>query len=340
MNPFDYQVARTVEEITGALATSGSHDAAYASAAGRLLAGGTDLLPLMKDGLARPERLINIMPTVALRGVTGTAGTGLRIGALTTLAELERDATIEAAYPMLRQAVWDAATPQLRNAATIGGNLLQRPRCWYFRSEQPCWLKGGDTCYARDGRSDQHAILATEARPCIAVHPSDLAPALIALDATVTIASRRGERTVPVAELLALPEPEQRIEHHLAADELITVIHLPPRPPGAAGVYLKVMERAAWSFALVSAAAYLVTLDGKITHARLVLGSVAAVPWRVSQVEALLMGQVLTPELAARAADAAIAGARPLSHNDYKVRLARELARRTLLRAGGVADQP
>jgi xanthine dehydrogenase YagS FAD-binding subunit len=340
MNSFDYEVAHTVEEITGALASEGGTGTPHASAAVRLLAGGTDLLTLMKDGLARPERLINIMPAAALRGVTGTAEAGLRIGALTTLAELERNATLAAAYPILHQAVWDAATPQLRNAATLGGNLLQRPRCWYFRGEQPCWLKGGETCYARDGRNDQHAILGTEMRPCIAVHPSDVAPALIALDATVTIASHRGERTVPVAELLAAPGPEQRIEHQLAADELITTIHLMPQPHGATGVYLKVMERAAWSFALVSAAAHVVSQDGKITHARLVLGSVAAVPWRATQAEALVTGQALTPELAARAADAAVAGARPLSHNAYKVGLARELARRALLRSAGAADQP
>ena len=340
MNPFDYQIAHTVEEITDALATEASAGKPYALADVRLLAGGTDLLPLMKEGLARPQRLINIVPAAALRGIQGTAETGLRIGALTTLAELERDATVAAVYPILREAAWDAATPQLRNAATIGGNLLQRPRCWYFRGEQTCWLKGGDTCYARDGRNDQHAILGTEARPCVAVHPSDLAPALIALDATVTVASRRGERTVPVSELLAMPAPEQRIEHHLAADELITAIHLPPQPQGAAGAYLKVMERAAWSFALVSAAAHVVSQGGTVARARLVLGSVAAVPWRAMAAEEMMLGQALTPELAARAADAAVAGARPLTYNGFKVRLARELARRALLRAGVVVDQP
>jgi xanthine dehydrogenase YagS FAD-binding subunit len=337
MNPFDYQVANTVDAITSALAGEGA-DVPYASAAVRVLAGGTDLVPLMKEGLASPERLINIAPTVALRGITGTRATGLRIGALTTLAELEHDAAIAADYPILRQAVWDAASPQLRNVATIGGNLLQRPRCWYYRGEQPCWLKGGDTCFAREGRNDLHAILGTEASPCVAVHPSDLAPALIALDATVAIASQRGERAVPVASLLRASDAERRIEHQLAADELITAIHLPPQPEGASGVYLKVMERAAWSFALASAAAQVVSQDGQIASARLVLGAVAAVPWRAEAAERIVTGQTLTPELAASAADAAIAGAQPLSHNGYKVRLARELARRALLRAAGVGE--
>jgi xanthine dehydrogenase YagS FAD-binding subunit len=338
MKPFEFAVARSVEEIIDALARESGPGKPYARAGVRLLAGGTDLIPLMKEGLARPERLINIMPTTALRGISGTRSAGLRIGALTTLAELERDDTIAAEYPILRQAVWDAATPQLRNAATIGGNLLQRPRCWYFRGEQPCWLKGGDTCFARDGRNDHHAILGTEARACVAVHPSDLAPALVALAATVTIASRRGERAVPVEDLLAPPAPEQRIEHQLAADELVTAINLPPQPEGAGGVYLKVMERAAWSFALASAAAQVVAREARIIHARLVLGSVAAVPWRAAEAEALVTGQTLTAELAASAADAAVAGARPLSHNGYKVRLARELARRALLRAAEVPE--
>ncbi|HEY7982603.1 MAG TPA: FAD binding domain-containing protein [Ktedonobacterales bacterium] len=338
MNPFDYQAARTVEEITGALASAAGAGAPYASAAVRVLAGGTDLIPLLKEGLAQPARLINIAPTAALRGISGDRGAGVRIGALTTLAELERDATIAAEYPILRQAVWDAATPQLRNVATIGGNLLQRPRCWYFRGEQPCWLKGGDTCFAREGRNDQHAILGAEGSACVAVHPSDLAPALIALDATVAITSRRGERSVPVAELLRPPTADRRIEHQLAADELIVAIHLPPQPAGARGVYLKVMERAAWSFALASAAAQVARQDGNITSARLVLGGVAAVPWRAAAAERLVTGQVLTPELAAVAADAAVAGAHALSHNGYKVRLARELARRALLRAAEVPE--
>jgi xanthine dehydrogenase YagS FAD-binding subunit len=337
MNPFDYQVADTVEAITSALAGEGA-GVPYASAAVRVLAGGTDLIPLMQEGLAQPERLINIVPTGALRGITGDRAAGLRIGALTTLAELERDATIAAGYPILRQAVWDAATPQLRNAATIGGNLLQRPRCWYYRGKQPCWLKGGDTCFAREGRNELHAILGTAASPCVAVHPSDLAPALVALDASVAITSQRGERTVPLASLLRAPDAERRIEHQLAADELITAIHLPAQPEGAAGVYLKVMERAAWSFALASVAAQVVSADGKITSARLVLGGVAAVPWRAEVAERIVTGQALTPELAASAADAAVDGAQPLSRNGYKVRLARELARRALLRAAGAGE--
>jgi xanthine dehydrogenase YagS FAD-binding subunit len=338
MNPFEYQAAGSVEEITSALASAEGADIPYASAAVRVLAGGTDLIPLLKEGLAQPARLINIAPTAALRGISGGRRAGLRIGALTTLAELERDAVIAADYPILRQAVWDAATPQLRNVATIGGNLLQRPRCWYFRGEQRCWLKGGDTCYAREGRNDQHAILGTEGSACVASHPSDLAPALLALDATITITSRRGGRVVPLAALLQAPTAARRIEHQLAADELITEVHLPPQPEGALGVYLKVMERAAWSFALASAAAQVTSHQGRIASARLVLGSVATVPWRAESAERLVMGQTLTPELAGRAADAAIAGAHALSHNGYKVRLTRELARRALLRAAGVRE--
>jgi xanthine dehydrogenase YagS FAD-binding subunit len=216
----------------------------------------------------------------------------------------------------------------------VGGNLLQRTRCWYFRGAPHCWLKGGTECFARAGRNDQHAILGVDASsPCIAVHPSDLAPALVALDAEVAIQGPRGARTLAVAELLQAPTAPARVEHCLAPDELILAVRIPAQPAGAHGVYLKVMERAAWSFALASAAAQLAVREGRVEHARLVLGGVAPIPWRVAEAEALLLGQTLTPELAARAAERAVAGAQPLTHNAYKLTLARELAARALLQA-------
>ena len=325
MRPFEHLTVHAADEAIAALVESKGDST-------RLIAGGTDLLPLLKDGLANPERLIDIKPARALRYLTFDDDGGLRIGALTTLAEIERHAEIAERLPILTQAVRDAATPQLRAMATVGGNLLQRSRCWYFRGPFDCWLKGGDTCYMRDGENKYAAIF--DQGPCVSAHPSDLAPALVALDATVTLESGAGSRTVPVADLLAPPTADERIEYRLRPGELITAINIPAQPDGSRGVYLKAMDRRAWAFALVSAAAQ-VTLapDGSVAQARLVLGGVANVPWRVPAAEKLLEGQPLTPELAGQAADLAVAGASPLAHNRYKVPLVHELARRAILSA-------
>lgn len=324
MRPFEHLTIYAADEAIAAISGSTGDSA-------RLIAGGTDLLPLLKDGLVNPNRLINIKPVRALRHLTFEDDGSVRIGALTTLAEIERNAQLAEHLPILPQSITDAATPQLRAMATVGGNLLQRTRCWYFRGPFTCWQKGGDTCYMWNGENKYAAIF--ELSPCRSAHPSDLAPALVALDATITLESASGKRTLPVAEFLAPPTPDERIEHRLRAGELLTEIHIPPQPDGTHGVYLKAMDRRAWAFALVSAAAQITLTDGKVTQARLVLGGVANVPWRVTAAETLLTGQLLTPELAAQAADLAIQGAKPLAHNGYKTHLARELARRAVLAA-------
>ncbi len=324
MRPFEHLTVHAADEAIHTLAGTDGENA-------RLIAGGTDLLPLLKDGLVNPDRLIDIKPVGALRHLSFEDDGGVRIGALTTLAEIERNAQLAERLPILAQAVADAATPQLRAMATVGGNLLQRTRCWYFRGPFDCWLKGGDTCFMRDGENKYAAIF--DQGPCVSAHPSDLAPALVALDATVTLASVSGQRTLPVAELLAPPTDDERIEYRLRPGELLTEIRIPAQPDNSHGVYLKAMDRRAWAFALVSAAAQLTIEGGKVTRARLVLGGVANVPRRVTDAEELLEGQSLTPELAAQAADMAITGATPLAHNRYKVPLARELARRALLSA-------
>lgn len=327
MRPFEHLTVQASDDAISALAESDGGTT-------RLIAGGTDLLPLLKDGLLTVDRLIDIKPARALRHLAFEDDGSLRIGALTTLAEIERSAEVAERLPILTQAVADAATPQLRAMATVGGNLLQRSRCWYFRGSFDCWLKGGETCYMRNGENKYAAIF--EQGPCRSAHPSDLAPALVALDATVTLESAVGARTLPIAELLAPPTADERIEYRLRPGELLTEIHVPAQSENAHGVYLKAMDRRAWAFALVSAAAQL-TLDGGIvTHARLVLGSVANVPWRVTEAEVLLAGQPLTLELAAQAAELAVQGTTPLAHNRYKVPLARELARRALLMAAGM----
>lgn len=324
MRPFEHLTVHAASDAISALAETGENTT-------RLIAGGTDLLPLLKDGLVTSDRLIDIKPARALRYLTFEDDGSVRIGALTTLAEIERSATLAERLPILPQSVADAATPQLRAMATVGGNLLQRSRCWYFRGSFDCWLKGGDTCYMRNGENKYAAIF--EQGPCRSAHPSDLAPALVALDATITLEGASGARTLPVVELLAPPTQDERIEYRLRPGELLTEIHIPEQPSNSHGVYLKAMDRRAWAFALVSAAAQLTLEDGKVTRARLALGGVANVPWRVTAAETLLEGQTLTPELAAQAAELAIQSATPLAHNRYKVALARELARRAILSA-------
>ena len=325
MNTFDHVAATSAGEAVAALAHSPET---------RIIAGGTDLLTLMKAGLAAPPRLLDLKPAGALRYLRFEGDGALHIGALTTLADIERNAEIAERLPLLPQSVRDAATPQLRAMATVGGNLLQRTRCWYFRGDFDCWLKGGTECYARDGENKYSAIF--DQSPCVAVHPSDLAPALVALDAEVVIEGQSGPRTIPVAELLAAPTPDHRVEHRLAPGEVITEVRVPAQPDGARGVYLKAMDRHAWAFALTSAAAQLALRDGAVEHVRLVLGGVATIPWRARAAEDILAGQRLTPDLAAQAAEAAVTSAVPLAHNRYKVPQVRELARRALLSAAGL----
>ncbi len=299
-----------------------------------VIAGGAELLSLMKAHLIAPAHVIDLKPARELRGISFAADGSLRIGALTTLAEIERDASLAERLPILPASVRDAATPALRNMATVGGNLMQRTRCWYFRGPFDCWQKGGDQCFARGGQNKYHAIF--DESPCVSAHPSDLAPALLALDASVVVAGPSGERTLAMSDLLRPPTPDRRRETTLSANEVITAVTIPAQPAGACGVYLKLMDRAAWAYALVSAAAQLAIRDGRVEHARVVLGGVANTPHRLMDVEAALHEQTLTPELATQAGDLAVQGTTPLDHNAYKIQMARELTRRAILQAAGM----
>lgn len=328
MRPFDYASARTIEEVVAVLGKDGDGSI-------RPLAGGTDLLTLMKVDIVTPASLIDIKRVPDLTGVRFDNTTGLMLGGLTTLAEIETNAAIRRHYPMLAEAASVAATPQLRNMATLGGNLLQRPRCWYFRSNHfHCWLKGGDTCHARDGENQFHALFGDS--PCCAVHPSDLAPALVALDAEVHLRGSGGERRLPIGEFFQEPDDRRRTETVARPDELLTAIHVPPMPDGARGTYMKVMDRTVWAFALVSAAAVIV-LDGtRIIDARVVLGGVAPIPWRVTAAEESLRGEQVDGARIERAAHDALAGAVALANNEYKVPLAVTLVRRALSACAGL----
>ena len=293
------------------------------------LAGGTDLVTMVRHGLTRPDSLVDLTGIEGLRGWTRAKGQGLRIGALTPLAEIENAPALAKLVPILVQALRDAATPQLRNMGTVGGNLLQRNRCWYFRDEAvPCWLKGGDRCFAVDGENRYHAIVG--ANQCWMVSPSDLAPALIACDAEIEIASSAGKRRMKLADLFLAPKGKERKEHSLRAGELITAVRISEKALERRGTYLKAMERKTWSFALVSVAASARVRDGKASDVRIVLGGVAPVPWRVVAAEKTLDGTTLDDNSCLGAADLLLREATPLRDNGYKVTLAREYVRRAL----------
>jgi xanthine dehydrogenase YagS FAD-binding subunit len=322
MRPFDYASPTRVEDVLRLLAADGDGRV-------RPLAGGTDLLPLMKADVVAPARLVNVKGLPDLAGIDYDPARGLRLGGLTRLAEIETSPLVRERYPLLAEALAVAATPQLRNMATLAGNLLQRSRCWYFRTPRfHCWLKGGDACPARDGESQVAAILG--GGPCYSAHPSDAAPALLALDAEVRLRGPLGERTLALADLFASPEETRRTETVLASDELLLQVAVPMLPAGTRGTYLKAMDRKLWAFALVGVAAVGRVEHGRVAHARLALSGVAPIPWRARAAEEALLGAEPTAALFARAADAALADAAPLAKNGYKLPLARALIRRAL----------
>lgn len=296
------------------------------------IAGGTDLLGEMKERIIAPERLVNLKVIPHLAEIHYSQIEGLRLGALVTLAQIEEDPIIAERYAALAQAAGLAASPQLRHMGTIGGNLCQSPRCWYYRNQLfPCWLKGGDVCFATEGENAYHAIFGGE--PCHAVHPSDLAPALIALGARVRVVGPRLDDTILLEELYRRPSDAHRRAIVLGTRELIAEVVVPPTSSNS--VYLKAMDRAVWTFALASVAAA-VGLDESdhVERARLVLGGVAPIPWRARAAEDVLHGRKITEELAREASEAALANAEPLRDNGYKITLAKELVRRALLGLG------
>jgi xanthine dehydrogenase YagS FAD-binding subunit len=296
------------------------------TAESRALAGGTDLLPLMKADLAAPSRLVNVKRFLddRIREDTGA----LSIGALTVLDEIEKNPVIRQRYTALAEAAAAAASPQLRNMATIGGNLLQRPRCWYFRNARiPCWLKEGDDCPAVEGENRLHALYG--GGPCHAVHPSDPASALVALEAQVRVRGRTGEKLIPVSEFFVLPTQGRRSETVLGPEELILSVEIPSS--AARSTYLKAMERKVWTFALVGVAAVMRSARARVEHVRIVLTGVAPIPWRAKAAEDLLQGKELSEGLLSDAAEAALQDAAPLAHNAYKIPLLKTLVRRALV---------
>jgi len=331
MRNFEYTTAPTTERAVELLSATTPDP----SARPRIIAGGTDLLDEMKEGLIAPRRLVNIKANGNLRALRFDAGDGLRVGALATLSELESSAAVRRNYPAVAAALATIASPQLRNMATVGGNLCQRPRCWYYRDQAlHCARKGGPICYALEGENAYHAILGGYL--CVIVHPSDLAPALIAYDARISYAGPDGRQTLPLEDFFIGPEEDITRENILGPNQVVEEIAVPAPPAGTRGVYLKVRDRQTWDFATVSVAAVM-EMEGPVCRrARIVLGAVAPKPWPAPAADKLLMGGRITPALAGQAAEAALQGARPLEHNGYKVAMARNLVRRAILEAAGV----
>jgi xanthine dehydrogenase YagS FAD-binding subunit len=288
--------------------------------------GGTDLLGMVKERIVKPDVLINLRTLKGLDSIS-PAGGGLNIGGQVTLDALSRDPRIRRDYAVLAEAAESVATAQIRNFGTLAGNVCQRPWCWYYRNGFPCFKAGGNQCFSISGENQFHAIFG--GGPSYIVHPSDTAPALVALDAQFRIVGPSGERTVPAADFFVLPKQNAARENVLAEDELLASIHLPAPRPGRHSTYHKAMDREAWTHAVVSAAIVLDMDNDVCRSARIVLGGVAPIPWRVPDAEKLLVGQRITPDLAAKAAETTIAGANPLAKNGYKVPLTKAIVQRT-----------
>jgi CO/xanthine dehydrogenase FAD-binding subunit len=319
MRAFDYV---RPDDVAGAVAAlSADPGAAY-------LAGGTTQLDLMKDGVLAPELLVDIT-RLPLRGITHTDN-ALHVGALTTMEELAADPTVVARLPLVREALLLGASTQLRNMATIGGNLLQRTRCRYFRDPAVTACNKrvpGSGCAAVTGAARMHAVLGVSER-CIALHASDVAVALVALDTVVHIEGPEGPRSAPLTEFYLEAGTSPDVEHTLVHGELITGIEIPLLPEGTRSGYLKVRDRVSYEFALTSAAVALVVGGGTIRAARVGLGGVGSTPWRATAAEEVLTGAPATTETYRRAAEAALRGAWTVPGTAFKV----ELARRTLVR--------
>ncbi|EFF89753.1 oxidoreductase, molybdopterin-binding subunit [Streptomyces sp. e14] len=316
MREFGYQRAY---DVAGALALLGADPDA------RFLGGGTNLVDLMKTGVERPARLVDVRE-LPLDGVEPTADGGLRIGATVTNSDLAVHPEVRRRYPALTQAVLAGASGQLRNMATVGGNLLQRTRCDYFTDvTQPCNKRlPGSGCPAIQGEHHNHAVLGASEH-CVAVHPSDMGVALTAFDASVAYETPDGPGELPLADFYLPVGDTPHLETALPAGALITGVTLPPAPVAARSRYRKVRERASYAFAIGSVAAALDVQDGVVREARLALGAVASRPWRARAAERVLAGAPADGETFAAAADAELAAARPLPHNGYKVTLMRNL---------------
>ena len=310
---FSYIRARSVDEAIRYLSLDGA----------RAHAGGTDLLGCLRERIFDVTTVVSIAGLKKLTGIRETPAGGLRIGALTTIAEVARNPIIRSKYHALSMAAAEVASPQLRHQGTIGGNLCQKPRCWYYRGEFHCLRKGGDQCFAVGGENAYHCIFGGE--NCFIVHPSDTAPALVALQASVTTAGPNGKRTVAVENFYIPPSEDYTRETILDYPEIVTEIVLPPPAEGLRSSYRKVRARRAWDFALAGVALAIAFTGDQASDCRVVLSGAAPVPWRSAEAEHVIKGRQLDRDRATKAATAALNDAEPMEQNEYKIPLFRGL---------------
>ncbi len=324
MNAFEYASPATKEQAIALLASQGADT--------EILAGGQDLLSLMKDHIIQPKRLVNIKGIKELAGMRYSAQDGLTVGAVTTIQELMDNPVVRKEYPALFQACEGISSPQMRALGTVGGDLLQRPRCWYFRNGFGLLaVHSSGKSLVVEGENKYHAILGNSG-PAYFVNPSSLAPALIALGATLRILGPKGPRRLPVEKLYRIPASEQEHEHALLANELVTEIVIPPAA-GVRNATYEVRERLMMDWPLAAASVSLKVTGNQITSARVVLGHVAPVPWSAPGADRTLAGKTVSERVAEDAGRAAVEGAKPLRQNGYKIQLARTAVKRAILRA-------
>jgi xanthine dehydrogenase YagS FAD-binding subunit len=307
---FKYVRPGSVEEVVKHLSSEGA----------RVHAGGTDLLGCLRDNVFDALKVVSISALNELRGIHQTADGGIRIGAIATVADVENNDLIKQRYPALAMSASEVASPQLRNQGTIGGNICQKPRCWYYRGEFHCLRKGGNICYAFGGENQFHCIFGSDRKCCI-VHPSDMAPALVAFDAKARIAGPKGDRLVPLEKFFVLPSEDVEKETVLEAVEIVTEIILPPISQKMRSSYRKVRARRSWDFALAGVALAFVMDKDTVERGRVVLSGAAPIPWRSVAVEKVIMGKKLDSRTIALASKAVVENAEPLSKNGYKLPL-------------------
>lgn len=330
MNAFEWANAKSAADAVELLAPGAraDYDETF-----RPIGGGQDLHTTLKAYIHRPGRVVNLK-TIPEFGTFGVGANGLTLGATATLTDIELNADVKAFAPGLVEAIHSVATPQIRNLGTIGGNLCQRPRCWYFRHETlVCLKRGGTECYAKEGENKYNAAFGTDA-PCVITHPSDLAPLFVALGATITAQGAKGTRQIAAKDFFRMPTTDDpRRENVLTPDEIVTQVRIAPTPLAARSTYLKFKERESLDFAMASVAAAVDRAeDGTVRSARVVLGGVAQVPWALPAVDAFLAGKGLDDTTLAEASKMAVADAKPLSQTGYKVMLTKTLVRRALSR--------
>lgn len=322
MEKFAYVNAENVEQASSLLSGEWGET--------MVIAGGTDLLGELKEYIETPAKVVNLKSIPGMDEIKVDA-TGLTIGALATVGEIAAHPTIQEHYTVLAEAAASVASPQIRNVGTLGGNLCQRPRCWYYRNpEIICLKKGGDMCYAVDGLSKYHAIFG--GGPVYIVHPSDTAPALIALGATVKIVGPNGEKTMPLEEFFILPDINPQRENVLEPNEVVAEVHVPKPLANTKSFYIKARERGSFDFALSSVASAFEMNGSTCRAASIVLGGVAPIPWRSKEAEAALNGKRITEAVAKRAGSEAVNNAEPLNDNGYKVALTQNLVSRAVMK--------